>query len=142
MIIKENLHTLLLGQAETAYPEETGGLLLGKIVDGALIVEMVLPLINIREESRHNRIELDPMDYAKAERTAMKHGLGVWGFYHTHPDADAIPSEYDRQHFPFTEWWYPILSVRKGIFSEMKCWQLTDSRKDFTECIIKIVTDS
>jgi len=141
MKLKESLHTLMLGQAETIYPEEAGGLLLGNVLDDVLCVEMVLPLINMRKESRHNRIELNPLDYAKAERTAAKHGLGVWGFYHTHPDTNAIPSEYDREHFPFTEWWYPILSVRKGKFSEIKCWKLAASREDFVECDIEIIVE-
>lgn len=129
---------MIVGQIEAVYPEETGGLLLGKIVDGKLEVDMVLPLANIREDSRHNRIELNPLDYAKAERIAAKHDLGVWGFYHSHPDADAVPSEYDRTHFPFVEWWYPIVSVRKGMFTELRCWLLHESRESFDEITIEI----
>lgn len=141
MKLKEKVFKLIVGQAQASYPEEAGGLLLGKVVDGKLDVEMVLPLANIRKESRHNRIEFDPLDYIKAERIAAKHDLGVWGFYHAHPDADAIPSEYDRVHFPFVEWWYPIVSVRKGEFAELRCWRLQESRESFDEINIEICSE-
>ncbi len=140
MIFKHDLYHLIIGQSKTAYAEETGGLLLGNITDERLVVSKVLPLKNIREDSRHNRIELNPLDYAKAEKIAISENLGVWGFYHSHPDADAIPSEYDRTHFPFTEWWYPIISIRKGEFAEMRCWKLNNNRKDFTEITINVLS--
>jgi len=138
MIVSHDFYQLIIGQSQMAYPEETGGLLLGNINDSQLVVEKVLPLSNIRPNSRHNRIEIDPLDYAKAERVAMSEKMGVWGFYHSHPDADAIPSEFDRQHFPFTQWWYPIISIKKGEFSDFRCWKLNDSREDFSELSLHI----
>lgn len=126
-------------QAQGAYPEECGGLLVGMIIDGDFEVRKVIPVENIKLESRHNRIEIDPLDYAKAERQALKEGFGVWGFYHSHPNADAIPSEFDRENFPFTNWWYPIISVGEDkSIRQIRCWKLNDDRASFTELHIEI----
>lgn len=126
-------------QAQGAYPEECGGLLVGMIIDGDLDVRKVVPLENIRRDSRHNRIEINPLDYAKVERQALKEGLGVWGFYHSHPNGEAIPSEFDRANFPFTNWWYPIIAVGEDkSIRQIRCWKLNDDRQSFTELHVEI----
>ncbi len=91
---------------EASYPEECGGLLLGVFEDGVRVIREIARLDNVREDSRHNRVALDPLAYARAEREATRRGLGVWGYYHSHPDHPAIPSQYDLEHAPFIEWSY------------------------------------
>jgi proteasome lid subunit RPN8/RPN11 len=118
---------------ERTYPEECGGLLLGVVEGGALAVREVLPLDNIRKDSRHNRVELDPLDYARAEREAAKRGLGVWGYYHSHPDHPAVPSGFDLEHAPFTEWSYLVVSVRAGKAEDLRAWSLRADRSQFDE---------
>jgi proteasome lid subunit RPN8/RPN11 len=118
---------------ERTYPEECGGLLLGVVEDGALAVRAVLSLENIRKDSRHNRIELDPLDYARAEREAARQGLGVWGYYHSHPDHPAIPSGFDLDHAPFTEWSYLVVSIRDGKAEDLRAWSLREDRSQFDE---------
>jgi proteasome lid subunit RPN8/RPN11 len=118
---------------ERTYPEECGGLLLGVVEDGALAVREVLPLDNIRKDSRHNRVELDPLDYARAEREAAKRALGVWGYYHSHPDHPAVPSGFDLEHAPFTEWLYLVVSVRDGKAEDLRAWSLREDRSQFDE---------
>lgn len=126
-------------QAQGAYPEECGGLLVGMMIDGDFEVRKVVPVENMKLESRHNRIEIDPLDYVKVERQALKEGFGVWGFYHSHPNADAIPSEFDRANFPFTNWWYPIISVgEERSIRQIRCWKLNEDRASFTELHIEI----
>jgi proteasome lid subunit RPN8/RPN11 len=118
---------------ERTYPEECGGLLLGVVEDGALAVREVLPLDNIRKDSRHNRVELDPLAYARAEREAAKRGLGVWGYYHSHPDHPAVPSGFDLEHAPFTEWSYLVVSIRDGKAEDLRAWSLRGDRSQFDE---------
>jgi proteasome lid subunit RPN8/RPN11 len=118
---------------ERTYREECGGLLLGVVEEGALSVREVLPLDNIRKDSRHNRVELDPLAYARAEREAAKRGLGVWGYYHSHPDHPAVPSGYDLEHAPFTEWAYLIVSIRDGKAEDLRAWSLRGDRSQFDE---------
>jgi proteasome lid subunit RPN8/RPN11 len=118
---------------ERAYPEECGGLLLGIVEEGTLSVRAVLQLENIRKDSRHNRVELNPLDYARAEREAAKRGLGVWGYYHSHPDHPAVPSGFDLEHAPFTEWSYLIVSISAGKAEDLRAWSLRGDRSQFDE---------
>jgi proteasome lid subunit RPN8/RPN11 len=118
---------------ERTFPEECGGLLLGVVEDGARVIRDVLPLENIRKDSRHNRVELNPLDYARAEREAAKRGLGVWGYYHSHPDHPAVPSGFDLDHAPFVEWSYLIVSVQGGKAAEVRAWTVRDDRSRFDE---------
>jgi len=122
---------------EEAYPEECGGLLLGELEDGVRVIRDVLPLRNIRKDSRHNRVELDPLEYARAEREAAKRGLGVWGYYHSHPNHPAVPSRFDLEHAPFTEWSYIIVSVLEGKAADLRAWTLREDRSQFDEEIIE-----
>ena len=116
---------------EQTFPEECGGLLLGVVENGTLVIHEVLPLENIRKDSRHNRVELNPLDYSRAEREAGKKGLGVWGYYHSHPNHPAVPSEFDREHAPFSAWSYLIVTVRDGKAEEVRAWVLREDRSQF-----------
>ncbi len=118
---------------EATYPEECGGLLLGIEEDGARVIREALALDNVREDSRHNRVQLDPLAYARAEREAGQRGLGVWGYYHSHPDHPAIPSGFDLEHAPFIEWSYIIVSVRNGRAGELRIWKVREDRSQFDE---------
>jgi proteasome lid subunit RPN8/RPN11 len=121
---------------ERTYPEECGGLLLGVLEGETRIIKETLPLENIRKDSRHNRIEISPLDYAKAEREATKRGLGVWGYYHSHPNHPAVPSGFDLEHAPFIEWSYLIVSVRAGVAQEVRAWTVREDRSQFDEEIL------
>ena len=118
---------------ESTYPEECGGLLLG-LDDGSVReIREALPLENVRKDSRHNRVELDPLSYARAEKEASRRGLGVWGYYHSHPDHPAVPSTFDLEHAPFIEWSYIIVSVLGGRASDLRTWRIRDDRSQFDE---------
>lgn len=125
---------------ERTFPEECGGLLLGNVEAGVRVIQAVLPLENIRQDSRHNRVELDPRDYLRAEREAAKRGLGVWGYYHSHPNHPAIPSGFDLDHAPFIEWSYLIVSVRDGKAEEVRAWTVREDRSQFDEDEIKLAS--
>ena len=68
---------------------------------------------------------------------AIAGGLDVIGFYHSHPDHPAAPSEYDKDHaLPFYS--YVIVSVRQGVAGELTSWELTADRAVFLpENIVK-----
>lgn len=119
--------------AEETYPEECGGLLLGVEEQGHRVIREVSPLTNVRVDSRHNRVQLDPLAYAKVEREAGRRGLGVWGYYHSHPDHPAVPSAYDLEHAPFIEWSYLIASVDNGKVVAVRAWTVRHDRSRFEE---------
>jgi proteasome lid subunit RPN8/RPN11 len=127
---------------ERTYPEECGGLLLGVVENDVRVVREVLPLENVRKDSRHNRVEISPLDYSRAEREAAKRDLGVWGYYHSHPNHPAVPSGFDLDHAPFTEWSYLIVSVREGKAEEVRAWTVREDRSQFDEEEIKVINQA
>jgi proteasome lid subunit RPN8/RPN11 len=66
----------------------------------------------------------------------------VVGFYHSHPDQPARPSEYDREH-AMPSYSYVIVSVRGGRAEALTSWTLDDDRAAFSsEPIAEIVSAS
>lgn len=109
------------------YPHECCGALLGRDAEGSREVIDLLPLANHRDDSPRNRFEVTPDDVRLAERTAREKQLELLGWYHSHPDAPARPSEYDREHaWPWYS--YIIVSVQKSDPREMTSWRLRDDR--------------
>ena len=57
-------------------------------------------------------------------------GLELIGWYHSHPDHPARPSEFDREHaWPWYS--YVIVSVAAGQPQDMTSWRLADDRSHF-----------
>ncbi len=116
--------------AAAAYPHECCGALLGRDGEGAREVAALLPLPNRREDSPRNRFVLFAEDVREAERAAQQRGLELLGWYHSHPDHPARPSEYDREH----AWpWYSYVIVSSGARQprELTSWRLAADRRAF-----------
>src|SRR6185369_14335407 len=76
------------------YPYECCGLLLGRFSPNGKVVTETYPISNAREESaKRNRFLIAPEELMKGERYARQHKLEVVGFYHSHPDSPAVPSQ-------------------------------------------------
>jgi len=92
----------------------------------------LFPLVNRRDDSPRNRFSVTGEDVREAEKSASAQGLEVVGWYHSHPDHPARPSEYDRDHaWPWYS--YIIVSVRAGVAQDMTSWRLKDDRSGFSE---------
>lgn len=117
---------------EATYPNECCGLILGRMVQGDKHILELLPAENVRKENeQHNRFLISPRTIFEAERGAREKGMDVLGFYHSHPDADARPSQFDLDHaWPFYS--YLIVSVSQGTAGAMTCWRLADDRSRFS----------
>ena len=120
--------------AERDYPHECGGMLIGHFAaDVQRTVVETFPLENAREEEvRHNRVLILPKDVLRAERYAREKGLDVIGYYHSHPDDVAVPSQYDLDH-ALPVWSYVIVSVigRKAV--DVRSWVMENDRSKFNE---------
>lgn len=116
-----------------AYPLEGCGMLLGRVMNGRKIVVDVLPTGNAREaEAQHNRYLIPPEEMLQGELEAEARGLEVIGYFHSHPDHPARPSEYDRDHaWPWYS--YLIISVKEGEPGDRRAWQLCEDRSGFQE---------
>lgn len=90
----------------------------------------VLPLASPGRESERNRFLIDPLEQLRVEKEARSRHLDVLGYYHSHPDRPARPSEYDRDHaWPWYS--YIIVSVEQGEAKDMTSWVLSDDRSQF-----------
>ena len=118
--------------AERDYPHECGGMLIGHFAaDGRRTVVETFPLENAREEEdRHNRVLILPKDVLRAERYAREKGLDVIGYYHSHPDDVAVPSQYDLDH-ALPVWSYVIVSVIEGKAVDVRSWVMENDRSKF-----------
>jgi proteasome lid subunit RPN8/RPN11 len=113
--------------AET-YPNECCGALIGR--DGIVTATHGLP--NTTEEGPRRRFMVRPQDYRVAEQRASELGGELLGFYHSHPDHPARPSQYDLDHaWPFFS--YVIVSVRAGVSEDMTSWRLREDRSAFDQ---------
>ena len=128
-ISKELVEGIRAHGAET-YPHECCGALLGRDLEPREIVAL-FPLINRRDDSPRNRFSVSSQDVVDAEKSARAQGLDVVGWYHSHPDHPARPSQYDRDHaWPWYS--YIIVSVAQGQAQEMTSWRLDDNREQFS----------
>ncbi|MDR3108326.1 MAG: M67 family metallopeptidase [Planctomycetaceae bacterium] len=119
--------------AESEYPNECCGALLGRFEGGDKIVNEILPISNMREAAaKHNRFLIRPEEYLLCEKTAKKLSLEIIGFYHSHPDHPAKPSQYDLEH-AFPVYSYVIVSVVNGSADKTTSWLLSDDRAVFNE---------
>ncbi len=122
----------LRDHARAEYPHECCGALLGREEGDTRLVEQVIRLTNERTEARERRFYVSPQQVLMAERRARELGLLLLGFYHSHPDHPAVPSEYDREHaLPYYS--YPILSVLQGEPTELRSWRLREDRSGYEE---------
>ena len=97
----------------------------------------LFPLINRRDDSPRNRFGVTAEDVRDAETAAGEQGLEVIGWYHSHPDHPARPSQFDREHaWPWYS--YVIVSVMSGEPAEMTSWRLNDDREDYSPENIEI----
>jgi proteasome lid subunit RPN8/RPN11 len=113
--------------AET-YPNECCGALIGR--DGVVTHTLALP--NMTDEGPRNRFRVSDRDYLQCEKRARELGADLLGFYHSHPDHPARPSQYDLDHaLPYFS--YIIVSVRAGAPEDMTSWRLREDRSVFDE---------
>lgn len=121
----------ITAHAEADYPHECGGLLLGHLDGEIKTVTETLPMENTAaEETRHDRVLIDPRSLMLAERAAREKGLDVIGYYHSHPDDEAIPSQFDLDH-ALPVWSYIIVSVRDQKAVDWRSWEMENDRSAF-----------
>jgi proteasome lid subunit RPN8/RPN11 len=116
---------------EETYPHECCGALVGG--DGR--VSVAVPLPNTTEEGPRRRFLVRPADYRLAEARAAEAGGELVGFYHSHPDHPARPSQFDLDH-AWPNFAYVIVSVASGVSRDMTVWWLQEDRSRFEEGVL------
>jgi proteasome lid subunit RPN8/RPN11 len=113
--------------AET-YPHECCGALIGS--GDRIAAAVALP--NTTEEGPRRRFLVRPSDYRMAEKEASARGGELLGFYHSHPDHPARPSQFDLDH-AWPNFAYIIVAVAAAVPGDMTVWFLEEDRSRFEE---------
>jgi proteasome lid subunit RPN8/RPN11 len=128
--IREDLARRIQSHGVETYPHECCGALFGRDAENSREVLDLLPLENRRNDSPRNRFEVTPEDVRLAESMARAKQLELIGWYHSHPDAPARPSDFDREHaWPWYS--YIIVSIQAREPRDTRSWRLRDDRSAY-----------
>jgi proteasome lid subunit RPN8/RPN11 len=106
----------MVRHAETIYPNECCGAMLGRLDRGSKLVTEAVPMENAYVGQQAERYELRPEDLLEADRQARAHGLDLIGIFHSHPDCDAYFSATDLKNS--CPWYsFVVLSIQNGKFN-------------------------
>ncbi len=128
LMLREGVQDGIRQHSVDSYPHECCGALIGR---GNMVNE-ALALPNMTEEGPRTRFLIRPIDYQVAERRATETGCELLGFYHSHPDHPARPSEYDLDH-AWPTFAYVIVTVASSRAGTMTSWRLRTDRSAFVE---------
>jgi len=105
------------------FPNECVGFFFGNANENEKKIVEYQPLKNNKEGDQRRRFAIDPVDYMKAEKYALKNNQTLLGIFHSHPLHPAIPSKHDlAQAVPFFS--YIIASVNAAKVENTTSWQL------------------
>lgn len=135
LVIEASVEAHIRVHAAETYPNECCGALIGA---GQRVTEG-FSLPNKTDEGPRRRFLVTPNDYRAAENRATETGQELMGFYHSHPDHPARPSQYDLDH-AWPSFAYVIVAVAKGQPQAMTSWRLREDRSVFDEEPIKVDT--
>src|SRR5262245_48212713 len=128
LLVTPTIDAEIRHHAEQTYPHECCGAMIGRAGQVSAIVE----LPNTTEEGPRRRFLVRPSDYRLAEQRAAALGEELIGFYHSHPDHPARPSQFDLDH-AWPTFAYVIVAVAAGTAGDMTVWFLRDDRSSFEE---------
>ena len=134
VILSRSVLDAIARHGELAYPEECCGFLVGSSTDGpnpgGRVVRATRPVENRVAADRAHRFVIPPEELLRAQRELEGTPQEVLGFYHSHPDHPAVPSEFDREHaWPWYS--YAVLSVSHGVAGELGVFELDPEERRF-----------
>ncbi len=116
--------------AEQAYPHECCGALLGQPIADGWKVHSAVPAANATTGSARNRYEISPLELVKIERDARRQGLGIAGFYHSHPDHPGQWSTTDLAEAHWLGCSYVITAVSAGKATQTSSFLLAGASEE------------
>jgi proteasome lid subunit RPN8/RPN11 len=133
LVLNEEMKGRIEQEGSAAYPHECCGVMIGHDSPGGRVVERLEPMDNVWDAAeQRRRFAIDPKQLMKIDREVAAEGKVVLGFYHSHPDHPARPSETDRMYgWPFYS--YVIVSIQNRQPAAMTCWVLDEVTEQFKE---------
>ena len=138
IVIPKEVEAQIRRHGEEQYPYEACGALFGT-GDGAISpwrVSSALPAPNDHGDDRRRRYRIPPEFQVRAEMEARAANVDVLGYYHSHPDHPARPSEYDRSH-AWLGYVYVICSVKEGRSADLNAFTLEEQGGEFLDVGIR-----
>jgi proteasome lid subunit RPN8/RPN11 len=126
------VHARICELGVEAYPDEGCGVVLGRFAGGRVeVVEATLGT-NLNTDRSRDRYLLDPADIVRADRDARARDLEVVGFWHSHPDHPARPSQFDTDH-AWTDYVYLIVNTTSDGAGDLNGFTLSDEGGPFRQ---------
>ena len=139
ILLPASVEAHMLEEARRGYPNEICGVLLGTPGEPRTVA-VAHAARNLNTERARDRYLLDPQDFLAADRRARAIGVEVIGFYHSHPDHPARPSETDRQHAaPWPGYSHIVISVVGGTDCMLKSFVLVEESQQFVEEEVRVI---
>lgn len=131
-------------EARETYPDEVCGFLFSAAVPAEDPVRSVVSAQRSPNEvdgERRRRFVISSEGLRTAELHAAARDEAVTGFYHSHPDHPALPSEFDTDHaWPW--YTYLIVSVDRAGSCEAGAFELWAEGRRFRPCELRIVEEA
>ena len=124
---------------EETYPHECCGVLLGRVDADQRVVTSIARCGNTRQDSPHNRYNIDPRQLVRIQREARERGEDIVGFYHSHPDHPAQWSVTDLAEAHWFGCSYVITSVEKGKAQATNAFELRGSTEDDKALVVESI---
>ena len=136
--LTQSTYVSIRQHGEETYPHECCGVLLGHFNDdGSKTVSRIERCGNTRDDSPHNRYNIDPRDLIRVEREGRERGEDMVGFYHSHPDHPARWSPTDLAEAHWFGCSYVITSVEKGKAAITNSFELTGSDEGDKQFVVE-----
>ena len=120
----------MLAHVRAGYPFEACGVFVGR----GGFVESVVPVENRETDQPRIRYQIDPKDLMRIDSEARQRGFEVVGYFHSHPDHPARPSETDRQRAADSlsdGVFHVVVGVEQGERTTPTAWVFRDAAQAF-----------
>lgn len=143
IILPKTLFKRIYEYGYQSYPEECVGALIGSLELNKFTIEDLLPIENNSSENRKRRYKVESRDYLSAEKKADSLGKTLIGFYHSHPNHPARPSQTDLD-FALPNFVYIIVSIKPEHITQIEtievgAFVLDYQRSEFVEKTLDIL---
>lgn len=119
------------------YPDEGCGFLIGTMKGDDHRVASARAAPNAYDGIQRTRFTIHPRELLTLEDELEGSGKEILGFYHSHPDHPATPSQFDREH-AWPVYSYVVISVRQGKPVHLTSWVLAEDRSGFHEEMVQV----
>lgn len=139
--LPSSLLTEMRAHGREAYPDECCGFLVADASredpNAERTIRSLVRAQNTFDGERRRRFLIRPEELQATERALDATGRSVVGFYHSHPDHPARPSEFDQEHaWPWYS--YIVLAVTKTEEPAVGAFELDPETSVFREVRLRI----